>query len=1379
MDHRLQIILAAKDVTKSAFLSASGQVAALTKNVFSLRGAMVAVAGATGLGLFVKKSLDLADAVGKASDVIGISTSALQEYRHAAQLSGVSTGLLDNSLKAFSKRVGEARNETGALVTFLKKFDEELLSNIQNSESTEEALDLVMTRMGQTANQTDRAALAAAAFSRSGLVLTNMVKDGAEGLDRMRQEARDLGIVMDEQLIRQSEKAVDELEKLTRVVKVQFMSAAVGLAPEIAKLAENTTNWWKANQELVKSDVAAFAGKIKDTIIEIKNIYDALPDGIIGPAGIGLIGAILLGPVGGITVGLITAVIQETSKLKRELTEIYDNVKRYLTDDSLFRGAGLTGSWGDSEENFKNIKEEIGEIQEELLELYNTEPPGDFPKFDTEKTKDAFEDMYGDLRFQSDEYYEHEKNKLTKKAEDYAQHTGDIALAHQWLTDKIKKLDEEQAEYRKKTSIETNEEANDKMLREWEHFYEKVEDYTADTLYSIFKGQIDSWKDFLDEMEDLFLRTLSQMIAQAASRRIIVPVIVSVAGTMGLGGLTGGVGGVSGGGLGPGNVGGLGNLFGFLGTPIGGVTPSAAFPGGGFAPGSAASGSLGVSGGAAGVTWGQAFGAGAISAIGYTTLGDILGLPQGRYSGVSAGGIAAAAFVLSGGNPFVAAAAAIFGGILGSKIGPAPHKPHIGTALEIAYGPEGYAPKGLAAGYSSLPGPDEYAWGKLRGKGNLNKARDAFDEVISDTVTAYSIMLNSILDEIPGLTDEILESLPDFEFFAKAHTENVADWVDETLEDLGDELSEHAGKVIGIVAPQMTQALVDEYYAAGLDKLLSPDAPIYDVAARLAELSQLGDLDPDELAEFLQTLQATSEGIAIIASAWESASWQMKIAAGEVSDYEQKFKIIQDQFLEAYKTFEKMGFSAEKLFEIWEYSVKAIIKLRKDVYESTGIQDIIDKATLTDVAYQLKQLDKWYGEQYKTVTALGMPLDELNQAYDLQKDKILDVTAALDQMVSSVEKDVGWLIAETGGTSRSEWLLQQIGLATPEGKVSLIGEWYETAVNEAIDQATRMTEALEQAADSSEQMLESIDSVIKGMTYGALNVALPSEKFAMAGTEYSALYLKATTGNEEAIREFLDFSGQYLDLAQDVYKSSPQYQTIWKSVKDDLDKLSTYAASQTYQDKIYNELMQINKGITFSPEAQTFLTTTFGQLELDFQVMIDAAAAAISAQAPVTTPGAYPDVTETFTAMDVVDYIKAGATPSYIKDYRTKHGIPLSDIVDLVNSIWGTSLTPQDALAAGYQYGGIASGPEAGYPVRLHGTEAILPLGRGNLELKINAKEIAGEIASALSSKTSSRPINVIIEVGGEQFDTHIAYVADDVRVKAERRSMGARRLYQ
>lgn len=218
-----------------------------------MRAAFAGLA-AVGIGTFVKKSLDAADAIGKTADVIGISTDALQEYRHVANLSGVATSLMESSFQAFAKRVGEAKQNTGPLITFLKKFDNQLLENIKNARSTDEALGLVFERMGQTASATDRAAIASAAFSRAGIKMVNFVKNGAAGLNKMRQEARDLGIVLNEDFIRASENANDQLEKLTRTLKTQATTAVIQFAPQIAEMAQLFTeaiiDMRKAQKEL-------------------------------------------------------------------------------------------------------------------------------------------------------------------------------------------------------------------------------------------------------------------------------------------------------------------------------------------------------------------------------------------------------------------------------------------------------------------------------------------------------------------------------------------------------------------------------------------------------------------------------------------------------------------------------------------------------------------------------------------------------------------------------------------------------------------------------------------------------------------------------------------------------------------------------------------------------------------------------------------------------------------------------------------------------------------------------------------------------------------------------------------------------------------------
>jgi hypothetical protein len=87
--------------------------------------------------------------------------------------------------------------------------------------------------------------------------------------------------------------------------------------------------------------------------------------------------------------------------------------------------------------------------------------------------------------------------------------------------------------------------------------------------------------------------------------------------------------------------------------------------------------------------------------------------------------------------------------------------------------------------------------------------------------------------------------------------------------------------------------------------------------------------------------------------------------------------------------------------------------------------------------------------------------------------------------------------------------------------------------------------------------------------------------------------------------------------------------------------------------------------------------------------------------------------------------------------------------------------------------GGIVNSPtmglvgEAGYP------EAIIPMKDGvNIPVKwVNGGSTQG------GAEQGDRPINITVQVGGHEFDAHIASISDGVRVKAERRPIGARRI--
>lgn len=204
--------------------------------------AAIGTAAAAGLAVLAKRAIDAADKIAKTADSIGISTDALQEYRVAADLSNVSTEALDGAFQAFTKRIGELRAGTGTLLEFLKKMDPAFAGLVRRAGSTEQALDLLVRKIAELPNQADKAALAAAAFGRSaGVDMTNLVRGGTQALEDMRRKARDLGLVMREDLLRNAETTKDQLTLLATVIKTKVTVEILKLAPEIGRLAERFT----------------------------------------------------------------------------------------------------------------------------------------------------------------------------------------------------------------------------------------------------------------------------------------------------------------------------------------------------------------------------------------------------------------------------------------------------------------------------------------------------------------------------------------------------------------------------------------------------------------------------------------------------------------------------------------------------------------------------------------------------------------------------------------------------------------------------------------------------------------------------------------------------------------------------------------------------------------------------------------------------------------------------------------------------------------------------------------------------------------------------------------------------------------------------------
>lgn len=212
-----------------------------SKSVSIVKKAFIGLAGVATVGLFtklVKDSVAAADRIGKVSDAVALTTTEYQKLAFAADLGGVAQSQFNSNMTAFVKRVGEARANTGPLVSFLQKYDQVLLQAIKNTKTQSEAFDLMANAIKNAKTETDQAALANAAFSRAGVSMVNVMRDGSAGLDAMREKAERLGIVLDESTVRNAEKANDQLTIMATVIKNNVIKQVVALSPQIIKIGE-------------------------------------------------------------------------------------------------------------------------------------------------------------------------------------------------------------------------------------------------------------------------------------------------------------------------------------------------------------------------------------------------------------------------------------------------------------------------------------------------------------------------------------------------------------------------------------------------------------------------------------------------------------------------------------------------------------------------------------------------------------------------------------------------------------------------------------------------------------------------------------------------------------------------------------------------------------------------------------------------------------------------------------------------------------------------------------------------------------------------------------------------------------------------------------
>jgi hypothetical protein len=227
-EQSLKRIESAGDRASGGLKGLGRQAELLRTGIRTLGGALIGVTTVGGLTALVDRSISAANAIGKTADTIGVGVEALQELRFAAKASGVEQQTLDMALQRFTRRAAEAAQGTGEAKDALAQMGIALRDQSGNLRSSEDLLGDVADAFVRIEDPAERLRLAFKLFDSEGVALVNLLRGGSDALDEMRERARDLGIVLDEHLVRDAGRARDELDTLAQGISALAAGGAWG-----------------------------------------------------------------------------------------------------------------------------------------------------------------------------------------------------------------------------------------------------------------------------------------------------------------------------------------------------------------------------------------------------------------------------------------------------------------------------------------------------------------------------------------------------------------------------------------------------------------------------------------------------------------------------------------------------------------------------------------------------------------------------------------------------------------------------------------------------------------------------------------------------------------------------------------------------------------------------------------------------------------------------------------------------------------------------------------------------------------------------------------------------------------------------------------------
>lgn len=258
-DANLQVVINATDNASKTLDGITGKIQDMKKGLQVAGGAMVAVGGSilATAALSLKSFSDMGSAILEMSQKTGFSTKTISELKFALEQCGASIDDLQPAYRQMANVVTDASNNNETAIKTLNALG--LSYDDLKGKSPEDTFILLADAVAAINDPLNRASTAQDIFGRSASSLLPLLSEGQDGIAKLRNEANELGIVLDEQAAKKADAFGDAMTRLKGATDGLKMTIggilAESLKPmidDIKNIIVNIDNWTKAHPTLTK-----------------------------------------------------------------------------------------------------------------------------------------------------------------------------------------------------------------------------------------------------------------------------------------------------------------------------------------------------------------------------------------------------------------------------------------------------------------------------------------------------------------------------------------------------------------------------------------------------------------------------------------------------------------------------------------------------------------------------------------------------------------------------------------------------------------------------------------------------------------------------------------------------------------------------------------------------------------------------------------------------------------------------------------------------------------------------------------------------------------------------------------------------------------------